>query len=66
MPVMPVMAPANAARARCSESRSVASALPSTARLVAAKCRNTKAASRIRNAPSRLFHWLSSAHVVHS
>jgi hypothetical protein len=27
---------------------------------------NTKAASSIANAPMRLFHWLSSAHSVHS
>ena len=66
MPVMPVMAPANATRASCTEPPTVASALPSTLRIVAAKCRKTKPASRIRNPPIRLFHWLSSAQVVQS
>ena len=32
--------------------------------MVAAKCRNTKPASSIANAPMRLFHWLSLAQFV--
>ena len=66
MPVMPVTAPANAVRASCPEPRTVASAVPSTVRIVPAKCRNTKPAIRVRNAPMRLFNSLFSAQVVHS
>ena len=65
MPAMPVMAPANATRARYAEPRP-ASALPSALRIVAAKWRNTKPASSIENALMRLFHWLSSAQFVQS
>ena len=64
MPAMPVMAPANATRASCAEPPTRVSALPSALRMVAAKCRNTKPASSIANAPIRLFHWLSSAQFV--
>ena len=50
----------------CREPRTVVSAVPSTLRIVGAKCRNTKPASSIANAPMRLLHWLSSAQSVHS
>jgi len=66
MPVMPAIAPANAVRASCTEPRSVASALPSTVRIVPANRKKAKPASRIRKPPILLFHWLSSAHVVQS
>jgi hypothetical protein len=66
MPVMPIRAPANATRASCTEPRTVASALPSTVRIVPAKCRNTKPAIRISSAPIRLFNSLFSAQFVHS
>src|SRR3954447_23137769 len=47
MPVTPVRPPVNTTRASCTEPRTVASVLPSTPRIMAAKCRNTKAASRV-------------------
>ena len=40
--------------------------IPERVRIVPAKCRNTKPASSIANAPMRLFHWLSSAQFVQS
>ena len=66
MPAMPVIAPANATRASSAEPRTLASAVPSAVRIVPAKCRKTKPASSIANAPMRLFHWLSSAQFVHA
>ena len=48
-----------AANRRCPHSRA-------QLRIVPAKCRNTKPASSIANAPMRLFHWLSSAQSVHA
>ena len=64
IPVMPVTAPANEARASCAEPATADSALPRTLRIIPAKCKNTKPASSIANAPMRLFHWLSSAQFV--
>jgi len=57
IPVMPVTAPANEARASWgAEPATADSALPRTLRIIPAKCKNTKPASSIANAPMRLFH----------
>ena len=65
IPVMPVTATRERGPSElCGPLRRTRSSEDSS--IIPAKCKNTKPASSIANAPMRLFHWLSSAQFVHA